>query len=209
MSRLLPSRKGMKKKIIKKDRIAEAAYQLFLEQGFDNVSVQEIVERAGVAKGTFYLYFHDREDLKDYVIAGKSNQLFQDAIIALHQTDIEDFEDQIIFIIDYVTNVLAQNKDALRLIAKNLSFGLFSRRMGEMFTEEADIVGLLSNAARKNNLQLKNPRILLFMIIELTSSTCFSCILEEEPVELAVYKPYLFETVHQMIRASADTTREN
>lgn len=81
--------------------------------------------------------------------------------------------------------------------------------MGEMFTEEADIVGLLSNAARKNNLQLKNPRILLFMIIELTSSTCFSCILEEEPVELAVYKPYLFETVRQMIRASADTTREN
>lgn len=198
----MPSMKRMKKKIAKNDRIVEAAYELFLEQGFDNVSVQEIADRAGVAKGTFYLYFHDREELKEYIIAQKSNQLFQDAISALHQTHIDRFEDQIIFIIDYVTDVLAQNQDALKLIAKNLSFGVFSKKLGEMFTDEADIVQMLIGAAEKSRLHLKNPRILLFMIIELTSSTCFSCILDEEPVKLAIYKPYLFDTIRQMIRAA-------
>lgn len=204
MSETVSVVKRAKKKLAKKDRIAEAAYQLFLEQGFDSVSVQEIADRAEVAKGTFYLYFHDREELKNYVITAKSNQLFRDAIDALHQTRIEDFEDQIVFIVDYVTNVLAQNTDALRLIAKNLSFGVFNQRLGEVFTDKADIMQLLMRAARKNHVRLKNPRILLFMIIELASSTCFSCILEAEPVELAVYKPYLFDTIRQMIRAGSE-----
>lgn len=196
--------KRAKKRLAKKDNIATAAYGLFLEQGFDNVSVQEITERAGVAKGTFYLYFHDREELKEYVIAQKSHQLFQEAIIALRQTHIDTFEDQIIFIINYVIDVLAHNTDALRLIAKNLSFGVFSKRLGEVFTDNADIVQLVTRAARQSQLRLQNPRILLFMIIELASSTCFSCILESEPVELAVYKPYLFETIRQMIRAGSE-----
>jgi len=195
--------KRTKKRAAKKDNIVEAAYQLFLEQGFDNVSVQEITERAGVAKGTFYLYFHDREELKEYVIAQKSHQLFQEAIMALRQTEISDFEEQIVFVIDYVIEVLARNTDALKLIAKNLSFGVFSERLGEMFVGETDVMRLLSDAARRKHLRLKNPKILFFMIIELASSTCFSCILKSEPVELAVYKPYLFDTIRQMIRAGS------
>ena len=96
------------KKAHKYDRILDAAYQLFAEQGYDEVSIQEIVTRAGVAKGTFYLYFRDKEELKDRVIARKSNEIFQRALNALHQTDIAEFETQIIFIIDYVVDVLAQ-----------------------------------------------------------------------------------------------------
>lgn len=193
-----------KKRTAKKDSIAEAAYHLFLEQGFDNVSVQEITESAGVAKGTFYLYFHDREELKEYVIAQKSHQLFQEAVTALRQTNISRFEDQVIFVIDYVIDVLARNTDALKLIAKNLSFGVFNKRLGEMFIDEVDVLHLLTDAAKRDCLEIKNPKILFFMIIELTSSTCFSCILESEPVALAIYKPYLFDTIRQMIRAGSE-----
>ena len=57
------------KKTNKYDRILDAAYQLFLEQGYDEVSIQEIATRSGVAKGTFYLYFRDKDELKDRVIA--------------------------------------------------------------------------------------------------------------------------------------------
>ena len=39
------------------------------------------------------------------------------------------------------------------------------------------------------------------MIVELASSTCFSCILEDEPLEFAVYKPYLFDAIRQIIRS--------
>lgn len=43
--------------------IREAANRLFLEQGVDQTTVDAICAAAGVSKGTFYLYFHRKEDL--------------------------------------------------------------------------------------------------------------------------------------------------
>lgn len=43
--------------------IREAANGLFLKHGVDNTTVDAICAAAGVSKGTFYLYFHRREDL--------------------------------------------------------------------------------------------------------------------------------------------------
>ncbi len=37
---------------------------------------------------------------------------------ALHQTNINKFEDQVVFVIDYVVDVLAHNREALKLIDK-------------------------------------------------------------------------------------------
>ena len=44
----------------------------------------------------------------------------------------------------------------------------------------------------ENNIKLENPEVTLFMIIELTSSTCFSCIMKHEPLSIKEYKPYLY-----------------
>src|SRR5215813_10285463 len=43
--------------------IREAANQLFLEHGVDSTTVDAICAAARVSKGTFYLYFHRKEDL--------------------------------------------------------------------------------------------------------------------------------------------------
>jgi AcrR family transcriptional regulator len=40
-----------------------AAEALFNEKGFENTSVDDIVQRVGVAKGLFYYYFKSREEL--------------------------------------------------------------------------------------------------------------------------------------------------
>lgn len=194
--------KRLNKQISKNNRLIEAAYQLFLEQGFDAVSIQEIVDRANVAKGTFYLYFRDKDDLRRCIITQKSNELFQRALNALYQTDILEFEDQIIFVIDYVTDVLAQNREALKLIEKDLSLGVFNQKIGEIFTEpNANIIQILTQGAERSGIRLKNPKVLLYMVVELTSATCFSCIMNSEPFELAVYKPYLFDAIRQLVRS--------
>ncbi len=46
-----------------RERIVNVAIKLFADKGFDKATVDEIVARAGVAKGTFYLYFKSKEDL--------------------------------------------------------------------------------------------------------------------------------------------------
>ena len=44
-----------------RDSIIDAAEQVFLEESYDRASVAEITRRAGVAQGTFYLYFPDKK----------------------------------------------------------------------------------------------------------------------------------------------------
>src|SRR5262245_30156848 len=44
-------------------RLREAANELFLRKGVDKTTVDEVVAKAGVSKGTFYLHFGRKEDL--------------------------------------------------------------------------------------------------------------------------------------------------
>ena len=43
--------------------ICAAALEVFAEKGFASAKLDEIAKRAGVSKGTLYLYFEDKEDL--------------------------------------------------------------------------------------------------------------------------------------------------
>ncbi len=43
--------------------LLETAQKLFYDLGYENTSVQTIVDAVGIAKGTFYHYFHSKEDL--------------------------------------------------------------------------------------------------------------------------------------------------
>lgn len=46
-----------------KRQLYQCAMKLFRERGFDQVSVDEIVREAGMAKGTFYIYFNTKSDI--------------------------------------------------------------------------------------------------------------------------------------------------
>ena len=61
----------MKKTV--KERIIEAASELFQKKGYNNVSIDEIIEKAGTSKGGFYYYF----DSKDQLLSGWIPQIDQ------------------------------------------------------------------------------------------------------------------------------------
>lgn len=46
-----------------KSRIVSAAWKLFYEQGYDDTTVEEIVEESGTSKGSFYHYFSGKDAL--------------------------------------------------------------------------------------------------------------------------------------------------
>lgn len=52
-----------KRSLETKDKIYKTASQLFQKYGFDGVSVDSIVEAAGVSKGTFYVHFNSKGSL--------------------------------------------------------------------------------------------------------------------------------------------------
>lgn len=57
----------MKKEIRKKELI-KTAYELFLTKGYENTSVDEIIAKAGIAKGTYYYHFESKEQMLEEVI---------------------------------------------------------------------------------------------------------------------------------------------
>lgn len=58
----------MKKGEKRKRELLEIAYRMFLSQGYENTSVDAIIEAAGIAKGTFYYYFQSKEQMLEAVI---------------------------------------------------------------------------------------------------------------------------------------------
>lgn len=186
----------------KLESLFKSAYDLFLTQGISKTSIHDIVQKAGVAKGTFYLYFKDKYEIRDRLIAKTAGRLFMSAHDALEKAQIPAFEDKIIFIVDYVLDEMAKNKPVLRFISKNLSWGIFRQAITKNEADaDVDVMGFFNKLVQENpDIRLKAPETMLFLIIELASSTSYSTILENDPISYEELKPYLNESIRAIIR---------
>ena len=98
----------------------------FTEDGFHKTTIAMIARRPGLGKGTFYLYFKDKYDIRNKLVSHKSSQLFKAAVSELgDELDRLPFEDKLIRIIDNIINQLNENQSLLTFISKNLSWGIF------------------------------------------------------------------------------------
>ena len=59
----------------KRQRILDAATAVFAERDFHRVLVSEVAARAGVGKGTVYLYFPTKDDLHRAALEGSLQRL--------------------------------------------------------------------------------------------------------------------------------------
>ena len=192
-------KKSEEDKTQKENSLLNSAFELFTNKGIKDTSIQEIADNAGVGKGTFYLYFKDKYDIQEQLITRKSNKLFNDALKKMYKQEIKKFDEQIIFIINYVIDELTKNPILLRFLSKNLSYGVYNSKFNHLIDDKLGIKEMFLNGVKENNIKLKNPEVTLFMIIELTSSTCFSCILNKEPLPIKEYKPYLFSEIKKIL----------
>lgn len=188
----------------KEERLLDEGFKLFTTKGLKNTSIQDIVNKANVAKGTFYLYFKDKYELHDILIMKKSKKLFNDALNSLNKSKVTDFVDQIIYIVDYVIDELVKDPILIQFIAKDLAWGVFNKTILELYSreeaEENGLVSLFLTGVEENNIKLDNPQVSLFMIIELVSSTCFTSILYSEPLPIKEYKPFLHKEIEKILQ---------
>ncbi|MBO4492801.1 MAG: TetR/AcrR family transcriptional regulator [Ruminococcus sp.] len=188
-------------KKLKENALLRTAFEFFTTKGFGKTSITDIVSKAGVAKGTFYLYFKDKYDIRNKLVAHKSSQLFKNAISALgDKLDRLPFEEKLICIIDNIINQLNENKSLLTFISKNLSWGIFKNAITSPVSEDdVDFSSVYYQMLAEAPNGFRDPEIMLFMIIELVSSTCYSAILYSEPCSLEKLKPYLYNSIKLII----------
>ena len=189
----------------KRTSILDTAFKLFTTQGVSKTSIAEISQKAGIAKGTFYLYFKDKYDIRNRLISHEASKLFKNSVTALNSYADEEktknpdftitFTEQIVFIADHIINALNNNQTLLTFISKNLSWGIFKEALTTNVAEDdINFRDIYYEMLSESGLNLKEPEIMLFMIVELISSTCYSAILYKEPADIDTLKPYLYST---------------
>ena len=183
----------------KRERLLNKAYELFTTKGFTNTSISDIVENADVAKGTFYLYFKDKYDLKDKLVEYKTQELFLVANTNLEENNIHGLEEQLIFIIDFIVEKLRNDEGLLRLISKNLIMGALRQTLISTEKRDNEVYNNFLKLVENDEYEYNDIDVLLFTVVELAGSTCFNSIIYNEPLPLDEYKPYLYRTVRLII----------
>lgn len=190
----------------KRDALLDTAFGLFTSKGINKTSISDIVDNAGVAKGTFYLYFKDKYDIRNKLIAHKASEVFKIADEKLHieMKNSENelaLDDKVIFLVNDILDQFCENKLLLNFISKNLSWGIFKNVLSEASeNDEVDFFDIYRSVFEDSKSQYENPELMIYMIIELASSTCYSAILYNEPVSVEELKPYLFRTIRQIMK---------
>ena len=108
-----------------KGRIVSAAWKLFYEQGYDETTVEEIVEESGTSRGSFYHYFEG----KDALLSSLS-VLFDDKYEELSTTMDPDLNP-----IDKLKHI---NQELFLMIENTVSVELLSRLFATQLTTSGE-----------------------------------------------------------------------
>ncbi|ADQ06289.1 transcriptional regulator, TetR family [Caldicellulosiruptor hydrothermalis 108] len=192
-------RKREQKKIIKENRLLDAAYSLFIEKGITATAIDEIVKKAGVAKGTFYLYFKDKEDILEKLILKKSSEIVKKA---LQEVSIREFTspvDKFLYFLEYIIDYLSKNRVLFKFLKKDFSWVFYKKITdNEQFAELKRAKEMFLKNFNTNYTQ-EELEIVVFMILELVSSLTYSSIVNNEPAPIEKVKPLLLSTIRKIL----------
>jgi len=187
-------------KLEKKEQLLSASYDLFMNKGVEETSIQDIVNEAHTGKGTFYYYFKDKQDVKKTLINAVAQRLINSSIKNVKKQEIEFLADQIIFISNDIINIIKKDKKLIKFIAMELSYEIYKNAVNDLYLKnESSLLKIFSEGKKQNGEKLKNPKIMMSTIIELITSTSYNSILFSEPVPIEEYKPFLFNYIRVLI----------
>ncbi|WP_245628141.1 TetR family transcriptional regulator [Shouchella shacheensis] len=104
--------------IDKRERIIQAAIEVYAEKGIEKATISEIVNKAGIAQGTFYLYFSSKLAVMPAIA-----EVMVSKILDGLKSDVGDgpIHQQIEEIIGVVFDITQQYKELTKLIYTGLT----------------------------------------------------------------------------------------
>ena len=187
------------KKKQKQEALLMSAFELFTSKGINNTSISDIAKQAKMAKGTFYLYFKDKYDIRDRLIANKASRLFERAEEAMRKEEFSTLEEKVVFLVNHVVDQLNENKALMRFISKNLSWAVFSHiRISNMGNIKC--MDILDEILGESNRKFRQKELMIYMIVELVSASCYSVILYGTPCSLEELKAELDKTICGLLK---------
>ena len=143
---------------VRKDQILRAARKVFREKGYESTTVSDIVNEAGVAQGTFYLYFPS----KKHVIVALAQQPMDEMArkLTAGYSVAESLEERLRMLVRVAFQVGRENPDLCRLLhmggeapAQDVSDTAQVRRI------QMGLVAMLQGAVESGEMAAMDPEI--------------------------------------------------
>lgn len=165
----------------KQEKLLEAATREFSSRSFGEASINQIIKDAGIPRGSFYMYFRDKEELFRYLMKGYVEQL----LLVLEELLIREQGDifaALLELYDYV-----QRKQ-------------YARHLGEMGAM-ASIIGCNIGMQKNMLLEMMDPSAILDRLVGLVNPERLELRQEEDLREiltllLRVVGPLIYNGVH-------------
>ncbi|MBW7474791.1 TetR/AcrR family transcriptional regulator [Paenibacillus oenotherae] len=176
------------------NEIIQTAERLFLEKGFEKTTVQDIVLRMGIAKGTFYHYFKSKDELVDHLLQRYSDRLIHELemtarnsqIDALHK--LEQMAKSFIYFEGW-------NSDLMRYIHQNESLVLNHLFETRCNSEIKPLVqSVIEEGVEAGLFNVEFPKQTAFMIVAV-----FDCIFDEDCLRSGIFDPEVLAAMEDFL----------
>ncbi len=186
------------KKEAKRQRLLDSAYELFLKKGAGETSIHEIAQNAQVAKGTFYLYFRNKEEVTQALMRRVSRRVLSQAWAALEENRQESLAENTIFLVDWIIEYFKRDTLVLRLLERNLSWPVIQAEIDS--GQDPLYQALMKDLEQSPVLQGRSRQEVykyIFAYLEMVGSVCYSSIIQHTPGEIDEMKPVLYDIIRR------------
>jgi AcrR family transcriptional regulator len=124
----------------RRQAVLDAGLEVFSTHGFAAARLDDVAERAGVAKGTIYLFFEDKEDLFEQIVLGAAAPVLAriDGVISRTDLPLEEMLSRLFEV--FQSEILTtKRKEILRLV---ITEGAHFPKIAEFYYREVIAKGL-------------------------------------------------------------------
>lgn len=189
----------MEELVDKRLRIQDAAIALFHEQGVEATSVNEIVKRANVAKGTFYIYYKDKKELISQILTIQHGTLMNDILNRSYELAVaKNCCWRSTFVDELITYYVTHPKQ-LKTLQKNIAFILDTKEHRDMVFSQIERMSDFLDMLRQEGEPMTRAFTRFQMIMEIIGFVCYNAIYFEQPNTMEEVLPELRKTMLAML----------
>ena len=181
-----------RKKEEKRNRLLDAANTLFIEKGVSSTTIADICNMANIAKGTFYLYYKDKEDILRALTKRISLTILKMSYETVKNVQ-GSFQDKIVLMANYLLDLYKNDPDLLTVMKKDFIWPISEEEF--LTTSDETLADMRENIEEYAKQSLLTERQILIRIYSLISMLCsisYSSVIDKFPDTIDALKPEIF-----------------
>ena len=176
---------------LKRSALLKAGKELFIEKGINETTINEIAERAGIGKGTFYIYYDDKYEIARELVNRAIREELSDFFGSAPLADNENIIALMMRLSDNLVDYIVHDPMQRQLILDYMSLQI--RRPEIVFPEEYSYVKKLPE-----NYDARKFNILMEATLEFTCF--FTCAMLEKNIPADYIKPKIHRVIEAIIK---------